>query len=321
MAAVVHRIKPFLRVGGVFYGWRLAGFSLLLIAIVSGPIWSSVGVWVKALELHFGWSRTQLTGAFSLSQLEGSIVGPLAGYFTDRLGSRRMVVIGLALVGSGFIIFSLTTNLPLFYLSFSIIMLGAGMGTWLPMMAALNKWFIRRRSTAMAIAGEGYFLGGVVLVPVLAWAVAPDSFGWQTTARWIGVLFLVAAWPASRLIRDRPQDYGLYPDGALPPDPSVKRDTGRTGGATETGPGFTARQAMRTSAFWFISFGHALSTMLIATLTVHLVPMLTDQGLSFQMAAYVWSAIMAVGAVSALLGGYVGDRVRKTVAIFVFVTI
>ena len=173
----------------------------------------------------------------------------------------------------------------------------------------------------MAIAGEGYFLSGVILVPVVAWAVAPESFGWQVTARWIGVVFLAGAWPVSRLVRNRPEDYGLYPDGDPPPDFSVETGAGTKGGDAETALGFTARQAIRTRAFWLISFGHALSTMLIGTLTVHLVPMLTDEGFSLQTAAYVWSVIMAAGAVFQILGGYVGDRVPKNVAIFVFATI
>ena len=85
---------------GMFYGWKLAGLSLLVIGLASGPVWSGVGVWVKALEMQFGWSRAQLTGAFSLAQLEGSIFGPLLGYLIDRLGPRRMVFIGLVITRS-----------------------------------------------------------------------------------------------------------------------------------------------------------------------------------------------------------------------------
>ena len=84
---------------------------------------------------------------------------------------------------------------------------------------------------------------------------------------------------------------------------------------------FTAVEAMRTSSFWFITFGHALSSMLFSTLKVHLVLLLTDQGHSLQMAAYMWSALMLSGAVFIPLGGYLGDRVPKTLAIFGFTTL
>ena len=150
----------------MFYGWVIVTFALIVNGLSSGPVWSGVGVWIKALELHFGWSRAQLTGAFSMAQLEGSIIGPLMGYLIDRLGSRRMVLIGMIITGLGFLLFSRTGNIFVFYLSYGLIMLGTAAGTWLPYMTVVNRWFVRRRGLAMAIAAEGSPLGGLVLVPI-----------------------------------------------------------------------------------------------------------------------------------------------------------
>ena len=319
MVPIVGRLG---RVRNIFYGWKLVGLSFLIIGMISGPTWSGVGVWVKTLELQFGWSRTQLTGAFSLAQLEGGFIGPLIGLLTDRLGPRHMVFIGSAMAGIGFVVFSQTANITTFYVSFTLIMLGSTAGSWFPLMAALNKWFIRRRSTAMAIADEGSFLGALTITPALAWAVAPDNVGWRTTALVIGVVFLVASWLLSRFVRDRPEDYGQHPDGDSGPAPSGGRleavHTRKGESERQRQPDLTARQALRTSAFWYISIGHAFSTMLIGTLTVHLIPMLTDKGFSLQTAALIWSLTMAVGAVFQLVGGYMGDRMPKNVAIFPF---
>ena len=295
------------RIRGLFYGWKLVGLSALVLILVSGPIWNGVGIWVKALELQFGWSRTQLTGAFSLTQLEGSIVGPFMGYFVDRVGPRRMVFIGLTLTGLGFLVFSRTTNLATFYLAYTIIMAGTMAGTWLPLMAVINRWFNRRRGTAMAISNVGEFMGGLLLVPALAWAVTPGHLGWSATTLWIGVVFLAVSWPISRLIRLRAEDYGQLPDGDS--YPNLQEESTETGNSLERDtpaedqPDFTARQAIRTRAFWFITLGHALCAMLIATLTVHLIPLLTDQGLSLQSAAYMFTVMMTVGAVFTLIGG------------------
>ena len=301
-----------------YYGWTIVGVALLVNALSSGPVWSGVGVWIKALELQFGWSRAQLTGAFSMAQLEGSIIGPLMGYLIDRLGPRRMVLIGLVITGLGFLLFSRTGNIFTFYLSYGMIMLGTAAGTWLPYMAVVNRWFVRRRGMAMAIAAEGSPLGGLVLVPILAWAITPGNYGWSVTAQWIGVVFLCLAWPMSHLIRERPEDHGLLPDGD-PPD-QVAREAARPVGraAPPDQLQFTAGQAIRTHAFWLITFGHAFSTILFATLTVHLVPMLTDQGLSLQSAAYVFSMVMGSAAIFQLIGGYAGDRFPINIAIAVF---
>ena len=323
----------------IFYGWKLVGLTLLVTALASGPVWNGVGIWVTALEEEFGWSRAQLTGAFSMAQFQGSLVGPLMGYMIDKLGPRRMVFLGLAVTGVGFIVFSQTTNLVTFYISYALIMLGISAGSWLPMMTALNKWFNRKRGTAMGLAGEGSFLGGLVLVPILAWSVTPANYGWSTTALWIGVVFLAVSWPLSKFIRNQPEDYGQLPDGdkpigdtvaEAPSSPAPSNASTRpqpnqspvapvaAGRARATVLNFTARQAMRTRAFWFITFGHALSSMLIATLTVHMVPLLTDQGMSLQTAAYVWAVLMAAGAVFQLLGGYLSDHYPRNRILFIF---
>ncbi len=315
--------RPLPRLRAPFYGWWMVALTIVINGMGSGPIWSGVGIWVKALEGPMGWSRTQLTGAFSLAQLEGSFIGPVLGYLTDRFGSRRMVLTGMLIIGGGFMLFSYTTNLAMFYVAYSVIMFGAAAGTYLPLMASVNRWFVRKRGIAMAVAGEGYFIGGIALVPILAWAVNPDHSGWEVTSRGIGIVFLAIAWPISRLIRNSPEEYGLRPDGDPPSGgPAQEPATGTavrvTGGDA---PEFTAREAMRTPSFWLISLGHGLCAMMIATMSVHMVPMLTDQGLSLQMASYVWAAAMGVGAGSALLGGYVGDRVPKHLALFVFASI
>lgn len=302
----------------LFYGWVIVGLALVGNGMSSGPVWSGVGVWIKALELHFGWSRAQLTGAFSMAQLEGSIIGPLMGYLVDKLGPRHMVMIGFIITGLGFLLFSQTNSIIIFYVSYGMIMLGTAAGTWLPFMSVVNRWFFRKRGVSMAIAGLGSPLGGVSLVWILAWAVTPGNHGWAVTAQWIGVVFLCAAWPLSRLIRVRPEDYGLLPDGD-PPDrvvPEPVRVSGRAPSPDKLQ--FTGRQAIRTHAFWLITFGHAFSSILFATLTVHLVPMLTDKGLSLQQAGNMFSVVMGVAVVFQLLGGYVGDRLPKNLVIAFF---
>ena len=310
-----------IRERGIFYGWWLVGLFVLVNAMVSGPVFGGVGVWVKSLEQHFGWSRTQLTGAFAIAQLEGSILGPPIGYITDRVGARRMVLTGLLIMGVGFVLFSQTTNLAIFYLSYTIIMMGGAAGVWLPLMTTLNRWFVRKRSTAMAIGGEGFFLGGILMVPIMAWAVSPDNFGWRTTALGIGIVFLAVAWPIAKCIRNRPEQYGQRADGDPLPVSLTAEQADRRDIRAARSPDFTVRQALRTPAFWYIAFGQGFSAMLIATLAVHLIPLLTDQGISLQVASYVWAVMMAAGAASQLVGGYLADRLPKSKVIFVFCTI
>ena len=305
---------------GIFYGWWLTGVSAFVMIIGTVPIFQGMTAWFVVLEREFGWNRAQLSLAFSLSRAEGTVMGPVAGYLVDKIGPRRMVFFGLPVMGVGFILFSRVDNLWQFYGAFVLASMGAGFGTWLPMMTVLNHWFQKRRAMAMSLAMEGFALGGVLLIPALAWAIDPDEpgrLGWRLTAAGIGVVLIGLAWPVSRLIRNRPEEYGLLPDGRRE-DQSESGERGGSGQGQTEGADFTWQEALRTRPFWLITVGHSATSIVIVTLTVHLGPMLTDLGYSLQMVAWVVSTYTGVGAVFTLVGGYIGDRVPMHLALFGF---
>lgn len=305
---------------GLFYGWTLVGVAAFIMVIGTVPLFQGMTAWFVVLESHFNWTRTQLSIAFSLSRVEGSIMGPISGYLIDRLGSRRMVLIGLVIAGGGFVIMSQMQNIWHFYIAFVVMSMGVGLGTWMPMMTVLNNWFVRNRSTAMALAMEGFLVGGMALVPLLAFVIDPDvpgRPGWRLTALAIGIFLVAVAFPLSRLVRNAPEPYGLFPDGESAPR---ARQTASSPGAANDAeePDFTWQEAIRTGTFWLITMGHACSSIVIVTLTVHLGPMLDDRGFSLQTIGWVVGAYTGVAAVFTLIGGYVGDRLPIRLALFGF---
>ena len=198
----------------LFYGWALVGVAAFVMVIGTVPFFQGMTAWFVVLESHFGWSRTQLSIAFSLSRVEGSIMGPVSGYLIDKLGSRTMIVVGVVIAGGGFVLMSQMDSLWQFYVAFVIMSVGVGLGTWMPMMTVLNNWFIRHRSIAMALAMEGFLVGGMILVPILAFAIDPDvpgRPGWRLTALAIGLFLIAVALPVSRLVRNAPEPYGQFP--------------------------------------------------------------------------------------------------------------
>ncbi len=301
----------------VFYGWTLVGVAAFVMVIGTVPLFQGMTAWFVVLEREFAWSRTQLSIAFSLSRVEGSIMGPISGYLIDRLGSRRMVLIGLVIAGGGFVIMSRMTNIWHFYAAFVVMSMGVGLGTWMPMMTVLNNWFTRNRSTAMALAMEGFLVGGMVLVPLLAFVIDPDAPGrpgWRNTALVIGLFLVAVAFPLSRLIRNAPEPYGQFPDGEAAARP---RQTAAAGAASDE-PDYTWQEAVKTKSFWLITMGHACSSIVIVTITVHLGPMLDDRGFSLQTVGWVVGAYTGVAAIFTLIGGYVGDRLPIRLALFGF---
>lgn len=302
----------------VFYGWKIVGTSVVALAVIGGSTFQGLGIFFVALERQFGWSRAVLSGAFSLSRAEGALLGPVEGILTDRLGSRRMIFIGMVLLGAGFVLLSLVQNAGVFYVAFLVMFIGAGLGGWLPLMTAINQWFARNRSKAMAIGMTGFNVGGL-LVPGLAWLIA--TFGWRKTALGLAFLVWALAIPLSLMVRNRPEDYGLLPDGDSPSgsrfDDAQAQNNSRDGDFS-----FTLGEAIKTRAFWLITITHTLSVASVSTMSVHIVPALTDMDLSLTMAGVVVATYTFTGVVFQLVGGFLGDRLRdKNIAIGVFVAI
>ena len=214
------------RIRGTYYGWWLVPLTGFTHIITSVPLFHSMGMWFVALESAFGWNRTQLSLAFAFTRIEGGILGPVEGWLVDRMGTRRMVLIGLTIMGVGFIFMSQVRELWMFYLSFLIMALGQGLGGWLPLNAMLNNWFSRNRAKVMGWSASVARLGALALIPTIAWAVDPeaDNLGWRMTAMIIGLTAIVLAFPISRGIRNRPEDYGLLPDGERPEDSERRRE-------------------------------------------------------------------------------------------------
>ena len=315
------------RMDGVFYGWWLVGLGGFIRIIATVPLFHATGLWFVALESHFGWSRTQLSIAFAFTRVEGGVLGPVEGYLNDRLGTRRMVLIGMLILGGGFLLLGQVQALWMFYLAFIVMALGAGLGGWLPLTALLNNWFVRNRTAAMGWSNSVSRLGGLLLIPAMAWAIDPDHdrLGWQLTATILGIFTIATAVPLSRLIRNRPEDYGLHPDGDRPDSRPAAAPRGRPTssgqGAAPAEADFTVSQALRTPAFWFIALGHGFASMVIIALMAHLVPMMTDAGFSLQTAAWVVTVYTFVSMVFQVIGGYIGDRVPMNLALFVFTCI
>ena len=311
-------IPPFVniyrRLSGAFYGWKLVGLSFFILTLSSLVSFQGTGTFVVALERHFGWSRTVLSGAFALTRVQGAALGPIEGFLIDKFGPSRMVMAGFLVMGTGFVLFSLVQTAWHFYVAFVVISLGAGLGGWLAMIAAVNNWFIKHRALALSIGMSGTHVAGL-LVPILALNI--ESFGFERVALGTGLLLLVIAIPAGLVVRNKPEEYGMVPDGDHQPTESE-------GGVEEAGepePEFTAREALRTRAFWCIAIAHIASAVPIVTLSIHLVPKLTDIGLSLSMAGVVVATYTIVALPVQFLSGYLGDRFPKPPLIFFFLSL
>ena len=263
------------------------------------PVFDAMAVWTHPLGAEFGWSVSQLALVLTLTRVLAGLAGPLEGYLTDRVGTRRTVLLGLAVLGGSWILFSLIDSLWMFYTAYVLFALGTGFAGWIPLMTMLLKWFVRRRALVIGCSEVVGGLGAVVLVPVIVYGVA--STGWRVTALIVAVGILVLAWPLTRLLRNDPRDYGVEPYGGGSPQSEL-----------------TAPEALRTRAFWLISLGNCIVSIVILGIMTHLGLLMEDRGFAAESTALVVSVYTGVAALFYVVGGYAGDRLPRRVALALF---
>jgi len=289
----------------LFYGWKMVGAATGLQFLQAGLMTQAFGGYVALLSEERGWSKTSLAGAAALQQMEVALLGPALGWLLDRFGPRVFVRAGVVLFGLGLMALSRIDTLPAFYACFVLIALGTGFCGFFPLNVAIIHWFERSRARAMSSMSLGLAFGGIV-VPLVAWSL--QTQGWRATALGSGILAIVIGLPLASMIYNRPEDKGEVVDGDSP-------ETGvrATGDAPESpARDFTAREAVRTPAFWLLSFGHGFALFVVHAVTVHAIAHLKEGlGYTLEQAALVISLVTLSQVGGVMVGWSIGDRYDK----------
>src|SRR5438445_1040781 len=172
----------------IFYGWYMVAAGCGLQFLQSSLLMQSFGAYVAVLRDDRGWSKTALSGAAALHQMEAAILGPVIGWFIDRFGPQGMIRVGVVVFGLGLMLLSQTDTLFTFYAAFLVIALGSGLCGFFPVNIALIHWFERWRARALSSLSIGLALGGIS-VPLVAWSL--QNYGWRATAFSSGVIAIV----------------------------------------------------------------------------------------------------------------------------------
>lgn len=298
------------RIRAVYYGWWIVLASMVVLGVGAGCYWLGFGVFFLPLATEFATSRTRLSFAVSIAQMEGGLLGPVDGYLVDRFGPRRMMFIGVGLMGLGFIWMSQVQSLFMFYVVYlALISFGMSLGIRVPALVAPTNWFVRKRGIALGFATSGVGLGGI-LVPIIGWLVI--TLEWRTTAAIVGVLILVVCLPLAGVMRHRPEHYGMLPDGMILSDSVGSGSTAKIGTEAEVGLDeveFSMQEAFMTPVFWFLSVVFGLRQLIIGAVGLHQVPFVVDIGISSQIAATVLGMTAITSIIGRLGFGWMGDRI------------
>ncbi len=297
-----------------FYGWIIVGVSFLIGFTESGVFQNILSIFMKPMVEEFGWSRASVTGAIAFGSLLGGLLSLVVGPLLDRYGPRMMSFWGVLFMSLGLAAMTFVESLWGLYLFFGVGRMVAVGVLSLAISVSVANWFVRFRGRAMGITRIGDRLGSALLPLMVQFLIL--ALGWRMAWGTLGVVvFLISGIPALLLLRRRPEDMGLLPDGAAPGSAAAQAGGPRPGNGSEHAGGpeepvWTRSEAMRTRAFWALTLLNSLIPFQQAGINFHLYPFLTDQGFSEATAVSLLSIVALTGMVGAPLWGALTERVH-----------
>jgi sugar phosphate permease len=199
---------------GLYYGWVML-LALSFTQVTSwGILYYGFSVFLKPMGSDLHWSRATMTGAFSLALATSGVAGLFVGRWLDRHGPRLLMTVGSCTAALLLLALSMVRSIALFYLIWAAIGVAMAAIFYEPAFAAIATWFIRYRSRALTIIT---FIGGfasVIYIPLISWLVRTQ--GWRAAMVILAIVLAITTIPLHALIlRRRPQDLGLLPDGGV----------------------------------------------------------------------------------------------------------
>ena len=306
--------------GPIFFGWYIVVAGMLIQALGYGSRYS-FSVFFPTLINEFGWSRDLGASIMSIHLIFYGVTAPFAGGVVDRIGTRKTMFTGTALLASGLILSHWGMRPWHFYLTFGIL---AGIGLCLlgavPLTVIIRNWFERRRGTALSLVffGTG---AAYACYPVVAWLI--DTFGWRKAYVIEGLVLIAVFGPLIFFILIyHPRQKGLTRDGLdQEKDNSalLDREQRRVVDPLWTRREWTLPQAMKTSRFWLLCFiTFSLWGVSNHILVTHQIAFAIDVGYERLYASAVLSLsgwTFCLGALSSMISDRIGRESAMTIGL------
>ena len=291
-----------------FYGWLLVAIGFVTMAVGVNARTAFSLLFPPILD-EFGWDRGVTAGIFSFGFLVSALVTPFVGRLMDRRGPALVVELGVAAMAAGLLLAPLAREAWQLYLT-----LGALVGGGINCLAYtgqslyLTNWFVRRRGLALSIAFSGVGIGSVTLLPWLQTLI--EDGGWRAACWALGILVLVLLVPPNLLLRRRPEDLGLNPDG-IGANSLTGGPHGNIIDPAWAAVDWTLARALRTPRFWWIAVGYFCGLFAWYAVQVHQTKYLIDIGFSPATAAWALGIVSLVAVPGQIALGHLSDRIGR----------
>jgi nitrate/nitrite transporter NarK len=299
----------------IFFGWYMVGASIVTNTIFSAAYFQGFGVLILPIERTFGWDRWVISAAMSLRQLESGIVSPAVGFLLDRFSARKLIFWSAVISGVGLIGLGFTAGIVTFFLFFVVISLGAsGVSHAVTWPVIISRWFRRNRGLATGLAVTGPIFGSPL---VILNTQIEEAHGWRIVLFAYGAVVLVGVTLLSMLVRDRPEPYGLRPDGD-PPEEGVPTQRVSGPARRRIDAGLSLHAVLRTKEFWLFTTYLSGTFAVNSAVQVHMIPYFQqDIGLTAARAAVVMSIVFIISGIGRIGGGYLLDRMDYRIVLAV----
>jgi MFS family permease len=293
-----------------FYGWVIVAVAFVTMGVGVNARTAFSLLFPPILD-EFGWERGITAGAFSFGFLVSAVLSPSLGRLMDRRGPRVVMELGVGLMAVGLMLATLVRQPWHLYATLGVLVGGGsvclgytGQALFLP------NWFVRRRGLAISIAYSGVGVGSIILLPWIQSLIS--RAGWRAACWALAVLILVALVPLNLLLRRRPEDLGLEPDGdrALRDAAAGRRDSNVVDPAWAA-VDWTLRRAMGTARFWWIAVGYLCGLFAWYAVQVHQTKYLVEIGFSATDAAWALGFVSLAGIPGQIALGHLSDRIGR----------
>jgi MFS family permease len=280
-----------------FYGYVVVA-AAFIIMVVSWGMFNAFGVFFNPLTNEFGWSRTTISGAFSVSMILSGLLGMVAGKLNDRFGPRIVLTICGLLLGLGYVLMS-QTNAPWQLYLFLGVIVGIGMGgVWVPLLSSIARWFVSKRSLMTGIAIAGIGLGRLIGPPAVNLLIS--TYDWRISYIILGGVVLICVVLVAQFLKRDPAKIRQ-----LPYDENQSRQSAIESDAK----GFSLKGAVGTTQFWLVLTMFLTWRFGAFAFTLHIVPHIRQLEISAFHAANILAVTGGVGILGNYLLGSLGDRI------------
>lgn len=294
-----------------FYGWIVVGVVFVTMAICVNAR-TAFSLFFPPILDEFGWERGVTAGAFSFGFVVAAVLSPLLGRMMDRHGPRVVMEIGVVATAAGLLLATFVGQPWHVYVTLGMLV---GAGTTFTGYSGqalfLPNWFVRRRGLAMSIAFAGVGFGSIVMLPALQAFV--ERNGWRAGSTLLGVTVLVVLVPLNLLLRRRPQEIGLAPDGDADTPAAAQARRANVVDAAWAGIDWTLARAIRTARFWWIAVAYFGALFSWYAVQVHQTRYLTEIGFSAQQAALALGVVSLAGVPGQIALGWLSDRIGREI--------